>query len=117
MDTINMLTNVKLPGIDKIPRQLIKHGGYYIVKNLTVLRQKAWTSKTWLAQWMQSLVVHIPKKCDLKKCKNYITLSLIYHSSNILLKIMFKRLNPQVDQILSDQTNTLSGFCYFTKWI
>ena len=45
------------------------------------------------------MVIPIPKKGDLKKCSNYITLSLICHSSDILLKIILKRLTPQAEQI------------------
>ena len=40
---------------------------------------------------------------DLRKCENYRTLSLISHSSTILLRIILNRLNPQVERILSDE--------------
>ena len=40
---------------------------------------------------------------DLKKCKNYRTLSLICHSSKILLTIILKRLNPQIERVLSEE--------------
>ena len=51
----------------------------------------------------QSLVIPIPKKCNLRKCENYRTLSLISHSSKMLLRIILSRLNPQVERILSDE--------------
>ena len=41
-----------------------------------------------------TLEIPIPNKGDIKKYKNYRTLSLICHSIKILLKIIFKRLRP-----------------------
>ena len=94
-----MLTEGKSPGINNIPSELIKHGGNYVVNIITVLCQIC-ISKAWPAQWTQSLVIPIPKKGNLKKSKSYRTLSLICHSSKFLLKIILKRLNPQIEQIL-----------------
>ena len=59
--------------------------------------------KKWPTQWTQSLVIPIPKKGNLRKCENYRTLSLISHSSKMLLRIILNRLNPQVERILSDE--------------
>ena len=49
------------------------------------------------------LVIPIPEKGDLQKCSNYRTLSLICHSSKILLQIIRKRLTPQAEQIISEE--------------
>ena len=65
----------------------------------TEVYQKLWSMKKWPAQCTQSLVINIPKKVNLRKCENHRTLSLISHSSKIILK----RLNPQVERILSDE--------------
>ena len=43
----------------------------------------------------------IPKKGDLKKCSNYRTISLIIHTSKILLRIILNRLIPQAEEILA----------------
>ena len=83
--------------------ELQKHGGDAIVNVFTELCQQSWSMKKWLAQWTQSLVIPIPKKDNLGKCENYRTLSLISHSSKMLLRIILNRLNPQVEHILSDE--------------
>ena len=70
---------------------------------LKAICQKAWVSKSWPKQWTKSLIIPIDKKGDLKKCKNYRTLSLICHSSKILLTIILKRLNPQIERVLSEE--------------
>ena len=100
MDIINAMKEGKSHGINKISSELLKNGGNFVVTIFTILCQKSWNNKICPAQWNQSLVIPIPKKGDLKKCKNYRKLSVICHSINILINIIFKRLNPQVEQIL-----------------
>ena len=90
VNAIKTLKEGKSPGIDNIPSELIKHGGTAIIRMLTAICQKAWVSKSCPKQWTKSLIIPIAKKGDLKKCKNYRTLSLIYHSSKILLTIILK---------------------------
>ena len=103
VNAIKTLNEGKSPGIDNIPSELIKHGGTAIIRMLTAICQKAWVSKSWPKQWTQSLIIPIAKKGDLKKCKNYRTLILICHSSKILLTIILKRLNPQIERVLSEE--------------
>ena len=89
----------KSPGIDNIPSELVKYRGNAVVRILTTLCQKSWSSKIWPSQWTKTLIIPVPKKVDLKKCKNYRSLSVICYSSKILLYIILKRKNPQVEEI------------------
>ena len=52
---------------------------------------------------MQSLIIPILKKCDLRKCTNYKTISLISHPSKIMLIIILNRLNPIAKHILAEE--------------
>ena len=103
VNAIKTLKEGKSPGIDNIPSELIKHGGTAIIRMFTAICQKAWVSKSWPKQWTKSLIIPIAKKGDLKKCKNYRTLSLICHSSKLLLTIILKRLNLQIERVLSEE--------------
>ena len=53
--------------------------------------------------WTTSLIIPISKKGDLKKCSNYRTISLISHTSKIILRIILNRLTPQAEDILDDE--------------
>ena len=53
--------------------------------------------------WSTSLIITIPKKRDFKKCENYRTISLIYHASKILIRIIINRMNPQLEEILTEE--------------
>ena len=52
---------------------------------------------------LKSLIITIPKKGDLKKCENYRTISLICHTSNIILRIIINRMNRQEEEILAEE--------------
>ena len=97
MDAINTLKKGISPGIDNILSELIKHGGNYVVNILTFIFQKTKHSQH---NGLNHLRYPISKKGNFKKYQNFRTLSLICHSSKFLLKIIFKRLNPQMGQIL-----------------
>ena len=85
------LKNNKASGVDGIPAELTKAGGESLVAMFHELCQKIWRSTVIPAEWTKSLLILIPKKGDLKKCENYRTISLINHSSKILLSILLQR--------------------------
>ena len=102
-EAVRSLKGGKSPGIDNIPAELIKYGGPEMIKALTIICQRIWTSKEWPKQWTQSIIVPLPKKGDLKKCQNYRTISLISHPSKVMLRIALNRLKPQAEEILAEE--------------
>ena len=88
IEAIKILNEGKSPSIDNIPSELVKHGDNAVVRILTTLCQKAWSSKVWPFRWTTSLIIQILKKGNLKKCKNYRTLNVIYHSRKLLLSVI-----------------------------
>ena len=51
----------------------------------------------------QSSVITLPKKGNLQRCQNYRTISLISHSSKVMLKIKLNRLKPQAEKIIAEE--------------
>ena len=51
--------------------------------------------------WTQSLVITLPKKGNPQQHQNYRTISLISHTSKVMLKIILKRLKPQAKKIIA----------------
>ena len=45
----------------------------------------------------------LPKKGNLQLCQNYRTISLISHPSKVMLKIILNRLQPQAEEIFSEE--------------
>ena len=88
----------KAPGADNIPAELLKHGGKELIALMTSLFQKIWVTKTWPDEWTRSLIIPLPKKGNPRKCQNYRTISLIAHSSKVMLKIILNRLKNEAEE-------------------
>lgn len=95
------LSNGKSPGYDDIPAELLKKADSFIVDALTVLCQQIWETTVWPNVWKQSIFIPLHKKGNRKDCSNYRTISLISHTSKILLKIIQKRLEPIMERELA----------------
>ena len=61
-----------------------------------------WMKETISDDWTKSIILTMPKKGDITKCENYWTISLINHSSKILLEIIRSRIKPYVEAILAE---------------
>ena len=61
-----------------------------------------WTGE-WHIPWTESLIITLPKKRNLQLCLNYRTISLISHSSKVMLKVIRNRLKPQAEEIIAEE--------------
>ena len=85
----------KSAGVDNIPAELVQAGGETMIDVLTEICNRIWRTGEWPTQWTQSLIITLPKKGNLQLCQNYRTISLISHSSKVMLKVILNRLKPQ----------------------
>ena len=81
-------------------------------KQVTI-RNKIWQTGEWPTPWTQSLVIPLPKKGNLQQCQNYRTISLICHSSKVMLKITLNRLKPKAEIGNCSACNADSAFMIF----
>ena len=73
-----------------------------LVKVLHSIRQQIWKTQQWLQDWKRSVFIPIPKKGNAKECSNYCTITLISHTSKVMLKILQARLQQYMNRELSD---------------
>ena len=100
----------KSVGVDNIPAELVQAGGETMIDVLTEFCNRIWRTGEWPAQWTQSLIITLPKKGTLQLCQNYRTISLISHSSKVMLKVISNRLKPQAEEIIAkEQTGFRAG--------
>ena len=104
---IKRLPNNKAPGTDAIQAELIKAGGEPIVDFFTTLCNKVITENKWPKEWTQTVFIPIPKVSGAKRCDEHRTISLINHSSKILLRILLTRMQPQAEEEINE---TQMGF-------
>jgi len=57
------------------------------VKALHSICQQMWKTQQWPQDWKRSVFIPIPKKGNAKECSNYYAISLILHTSKVMLKI------------------------------
>ena len=64
--------------------------------------QQIWKTQQWPQDWKRSVFLLIPNKGNAKECSNYCTISLISHTSKVMVKILQARLQQYVNRELPD---------------
>ena len=66
------------------------------------ISQQVWKTQQWPQDWKKSVFIPIPKKGNAKEYSNYCTITLISHTSKVMLKILQARHQQYVNLELSD---------------
>ena len=72
------------------------------VKLLHSICQQIWKTQQWPQDWKRSVFIPIPKKGNAKECSNYHTITLISHTSEVMLKILQAKLQQYMNCELPD---------------
>ena len=92
----------KASGGDEIPVELFQILKDDAVKVLHSICQQIWKTQQWPQDWKRSVFTPIPKKGSAKECSNYCKITLISHSSKVMLKIFQARLQQYMYRELPD---------------
>ena len=104
IEALESIADYESPGSDDIPIELIKKGGEETVTAITRLCQRILITKKWPTEWKSSVCVPLPKKGDLGECGKYRTIALISCGSNLLLKIIQRRIENILEtEMLEEQ--------------
>ena len=90
----------RTPGIDGIPAELYKADSDVVVKELTRLFNRIWHEEKVPDQWKKGLIVKIPKRGDLKECKNWRGVTLLPVASKVMGRVIIERIQNRVDHVL-----------------
>ena len=90
----------KASGGDGIPVELFQILKDDAVKVLHSICQQIWKTQQWPEDWKRSVFIPIPKKGNAKECSKYCTITLISHTSKVMLKILQARLKYYLNQEL-----------------
>lgn len=91
----------KSPGIDGIPAELVKALTNEGVKELEEICIKMYELGEWPDDFCESVIIPIKKKTQATECKDHRTLSLICHTSKIMLRILGRRLERVAEDYIS----------------
>ena len=97
---IESLKNNKSAGPDNIPEELLKADIYTAEHTLHGLRTKIWEQECIPSEWKEEILVTIPKKGDLRLCKNYRRIMLLPTAGKVLNRIILDRMRDALDERL-----------------
>ena len=96
------ITTKNASGGDGIPVELFQILKDDAVKVLHSICQQIWKIQQWPQDWKGSVFIPIPKKGNAKECSNYRKITLISHTSKVMLKILQARIQQYVNYELPD---------------
>ena len=100
-EAIRYMKKKKSPGADGIPAELIKALSGIAAKELENISMKMYEDGEWPEEFCESVILPMKKKPNALECKEYRTLSLVCHSSKIMLRILARRLERIAEGYIS----------------
>ena len=104
---IQKLTRNKATGADNIPAEFIQTLGEKGTQAITRLMNKIYNTGIIPDDFLQTIFITVPKVQQAQECADFRTISLISHTSKILLHLINSRITPIIERHLS---NTQMGF-------
>ena len=97
----------KAAGKDRISAELLIYGGDGVINALHRVMCEVWTSETVPKDWVDSVIVPVPKKGDLHLCDNWRGISLLSVPGKVFSRIIINRIIDHYESILDE---TQCGF-------
>ena len=107
---VKSLKNGKAPGEDMITAELLKADLEFTTDRVKDLIDTIWSLEKVPRKWKRGLIIKIPKKGNLKECKNWRGVTLLPVVSKILGRIVIDRICMGIDRRLrKEQAGFRSG--------
>ena len=97
---IGNLKNGKAPGIDNIQAELLKADVDYATTTVKEIIDIVWRDEKTPRKWRKGLIVKLPKKGNLKECKNWRGITLLPVVSKVMGRIVIDRIRTGVESKL-----------------
>ena len=94
---LGSITMNKASGGGRIPAELFQILKDAAAEVLHSICQQIWKTQQWPRDWKRSVFIPNPKKGNAKECSNYCTITLISHTSKVMLKILQVRLQQYMN--------------------
>lgn len=101
---LNSIKDGKAPGVDMIPGELLKYGGFETRHLLWQLITKLWNTEKIPQEWRDANLVTIFKKGDRTDCSNYRGISLLSIAGKVFARILLNRLTNHVSDAILPET-------------
>src|SRR3984885_14979139 len=92
----------KASGEDKITADMLKADTALSAGILYPLLSRAWEEETTPKDFKNGTIITLPKKGDLRKCKNWRGITLLSVPGKVLCRIIFNRMRASMEKILNE---------------
>jgi Reverse transcriptase (RNA-dependent DNA polymerase). len=92
----------KATGDNNIPIDLLEELGDSGLKIMTALVNKIYISGDWPKDFLDFTMITLSKKNQAKKCSDHRTISLISHTEKIVARILSKRLESKIEEVIEE---------------
>jgi hypothetical protein len=90
----------KAVGVDGIPAEFLQTLGKNGMKEVVALCREMYRTGVWPTDFAKSVMIPLPKKTNVVDCEDHRTISLICHTSKILLRVLTNRIEAQAKDFI-----------------
>ena len=99
---IKEMRNKKATGDDDVPGDVLKLLGEGGLKIMTKLINTIYETGEWLKDFMEFTMIALKTKPQATKCSDHRTISLIAHTTKIVAKILRRRIEKKIEDVLRE---------------
>jgi len=96
------MRNKKATGDDYVPGDVFKLLGEGGLKIMTKLINAIYETGEWPKDFTEFTMIPLKKKTQAKKCSEHCTISLIAHTAKIVAKILVRRIEKKIEDVLGE---------------
>lgn len=101
-EAILSMKDNKAPGIDQITAEMLKADSQLSAQTLYPVFKHIWENETFPEDWMQGILVKVPKKGNPSDCDNWRGIMLLCCPVKIFCRVILNRIDKKVDETLRE---------------
>lgn len=101
--TIEKLKNNKADGMDGVAAEILKADSTIMSEILCPIFEEIWLSEEIPPTWKEGIIIKLPKKGDLKECKNWRGITILNVLNKLLAQIIYERLDVYIDNNMREE--------------
>jgi endonuclease/exonuclease/phosphatase family metal-dependent hydrolase len=99
-NAIKALKNGKAAGIDNITAEVLKVDVELVADTLKPLFEEIWEQESFPEDWLEGIIVKLPKKGDLTDCNNWRGINILCVTMKVFCWIILNRIVGPLDKLL-----------------
>lgn len=101
-EAILSMKDNKAPGIDQITSEMLKSDSKLSAKTLYPVFKNIWENEVFPEDWMQGILVKVPKKGNLSECDNWRGIMLLCCPVKVFCRVLLNRIDKKINDTLRE---------------